>query len=49
MDGGQGSGRKLESDAVGEMEGQTQMERGRDERRQERLMEVCDADRKKKF
>lgn len=29
------------------MEGQTQTEKEGDERRQERLMEVCDADRKK--
>lgn len=46
MDGGQGSCRKLESEAVSEMEGQTQTERERDERRQERLMAVCDADKK---
>lgn len=48
-DGGQGSARKLWSDAVGEIEGQTQPggEGGGwrdDERRQERLMEVYDAD-----
>lgn len=48
MDGGQGSARKLWSDAVGEMEGQTQTESKADERRQGRLMEVCDAGRKKK-
>lgn len=47
MGRGQGSVRKLQSDAVGEMEGQTQMESEADERRQERLMEGSDAGRKK--
>lgn len=40
MGGGQGSARKLQSDAVGEMEGQTQTEEERDERRQEGVMEA---------
>lgn len=46
-DGGQGSARKLWSDAVGEIEGQTQTGGDGwrdDERRQERLMEVYDVD-----
>lgn len=45
-DEGQRSARKLWSDAVGEMEGQTQAREGAggvDERREERLMEVYDA------
>lgn len=48
MDGGQGSARKLQRDAVGGMEGQTQTEEEGDEKRQERLMEVCEADRTKR-
>ena len=47
MDGGQGSARKLWSDAVSEMEGQTQTKREGDESRQERLMKVWYADRRK--
>lgn len=47
MERGQGSVRKLPSDAVGEMEGQTQTESEADERRQERLMEGSDAGRNK--
>ena len=47
MDGGQGVASKLQSDAVGEMEGQTQTEEERDERRQEGLMEAWDSDRTK--
>lgn len=46
MDGGQGSARKLQSDAVGEMEGQTQTEKERDDRRQEGMMEACESDKK---
>lgn len=49
MGGGQGSARKLQSDAVGEMEGQTQTEEERDERRQEGVMEAWESDRKKKM
>lgn len=47
-DGGQGSARKLWSDAVGEIEGQTRCGEGggwrNDERAQERLIGVCDGD-----
>lgn len=40
MDRGQGSGRKLESDGVGEAVGQTQTESGRDKRERKETREI---------